>query len=182
MFKLHVIQAEFGDCLLIACGSSASPRHVLIDGGPRRVYLDHLRDVLEPLGCAGKQIDLAMLSHVDIDHVAGLIDLFSELRDQDAAGEDRLIQVNELWHNSFDRAVDPNGEIGPRFQGALLSAGPQTTALMTHSDIAIQGIKEGNTLRVLALQLGVSLNSTVSGRADAEGGWPNARKSGRAAT
>lgn len=163
MFKLHAVQAEFGDCLLLEFGSQAAPRFVLIDGGPQTVYQNHLRSVLEPLGAAGHRLDLVMLSHVDIDHVAGLIDLFSELRDQQANSDDPLIRIDGLWHNSFDRAIDPDASITPRLAAAFLAAGSQAASVMSDSDIALQGVKEGNTLRVLSLQLGIPLNSACNG-------------------
>jgi hypothetical protein len=158
MFKLHAIQAEFGDCFLLEFGSAAQPRFVLIDGGPPHNYQDHLKAVLTPLGAAAREIDAVILSHVDADHVAGLVEFFSELRDQRANGAPDLIQVNGLWHNSFDRAIDSQGEIVPRFQAALFAAGAQTAQMMASSTIALQGISEGNTLRVLAMQLGIPLN------------------------
>ena len=158
MFKLHAIQAEFGDCLLLEFGSAANRRFVLVDGGPPLNYQNHLKGVLKPLGQAGRVLDLVILSHVDADHIAGLVEFFSDLRDQRANGAAELIKVNGLWHNSFDRAIDSNGEIVPRFQAALAAAGAQAVQVMASSTIALQGIAEGNTLRVLAMQLGVPIN------------------------
>ena len=34
MFKVHAIQASFGDCLILEYGTAAAPKYVLIDGGP----------------------------------------------------------------------------------------------------------------------------------------------------
>lgn len=158
MFKFHVIQAEFGDCLLLETGTTASPRFILVDGGPPQNYRNHLRRVLAPLGSAGRELDLVILSHVDADHIAGLVDFFAELREQKAAGDPLLMNVNGLWHNSFDRSIDPQDEIAPRFQAALAAAGAQAAQVMDAGTIALQGITEGNTLRVLALQLGIPLN------------------------
>jgi len=158
MFKFHAIQAEFGDCLLLEFGSSANRRFVLVDGGPPLNYQNHLKEVLRPLGQAGRELDLVILSHVDADHVAGLVELFSDLRDQRANSTAELIKVNGLWHNSFDRSIDSQGEIIPRFQAALAAAGAQAAQVMASSTIALQGIADGNTLRVLAMQLSIPLN------------------------
>jgi hypothetical protein len=49
MFCLHVIQAEFGDCLLLEYGTAANPHFILIDGGPPTIFADHLRKILETL-------------------------------------------------------------------------------------------------------------------------------------
>jgi len=34
MFKVHALQAAFGDSLILEFGTSAQKRFVLIDGGP----------------------------------------------------------------------------------------------------------------------------------------------------
>ena len=159
MFKLHLIQAAFGDSLLLEYGSGDKPQYVLIDGGPRGTYKNHLRKVLEPLGQNGAELGLVMLSHVDTDHVTGLVDFFAELRDQKASEETLLIPAHALWHNSFGRTVDPEGTIAPRFAAtlsAVSTANVQT--LMSHSQAALLGIADGNKLRVLAMQLGISIN------------------------
>lgn len=157
MFKLHAIQAEFGDCLLIEHGTEAHPHHVLIDGGPQLNYKAHLRGVLKSVAQKGGALDLVILSHVDTDHILGLVDFFAEERDRKSAGDQPLIAVGGLWHNSFDRAIDINNTIAPKFMAAINAAG-QSANQITSTGIALQGIGDGNTLRVLALQLGIPLN------------------------
>ena len=47
-------------------------------------------------------VDLLMVSHVDDDHIHGILDLTGELlRDKAAHGRCSL-QVSSFWHNSFD--------------------------------------------------------------------------------
>ena len=159
MFKLHVIQAAFGDCLLLEHGSTEDPRLILIDGGPPGTYRKHLRGVLEDQAAQDRSLDLVMLSHVDADHITGLVDFFAELRDQASNGGTPLISAAALWHNSFSRALDPESTIAPRFAAAIASAtAPNALGVMSHSTAALLGIEQGNTLRVLAQQLGISIN------------------------
>ena len=47
MLKLHVVQAEYGDCLILEYGQQASPRYILIDGGPTTTYERHLQGLLQ---------------------------------------------------------------------------------------------------------------------------------------
>ncbi len=93
MFQLHVIQAEYGDCLLLEYGV-ASPRFILIDGGPQDIFPLHLRPVLTEIARTGAPLDLAVLSHVDNDHVIGLLEFFSELR----VANHGLPTPARLWH------------------------------------------------------------------------------------
>src|SRR4051812_10815212 len=43
-------------------------------------------------------VDVVMVSHVDDDHIQGLLDLTKEQRGQ----PDLPLDVTSLWHNSFD--------------------------------------------------------------------------------
>jgi len=42
MLTLHIIQAEYGDCLILEYGIQPNPKYILIDGGPqastRRIF------------------------------------------------------------------------------------------------------------------------------------------------
>ena len=80
MFRFHVVQAEYGDALLLEYGTANSPRFILIDGGPPGTYESHLRSVLAEVRRIAPTLDLAVLSHVDNDHVTGLLDYFAELQ------------------------------------------------------------------------------------------------------
>ena len=50
-------------------------------------------------------IDLIMVSHVDDDHINGILGLFREMRDRAMAGDPPLFKVKGLWHNSFDEII-----------------------------------------------------------------------------
>ncbi len=146
MFKLHAIQAEFGDSLLVEYGTASAPRFILVDGGPPGTFQNHLRSVLQQkVVPSGGELDRVILSHVDNDHVVGLLDLFAELRAQREAGDAELVTVGGLWHNSFRRTVDVDGQLQPRLQSLLALSGVQAT--MDHTAIWIKGIPEGNKLR-----------------------------------
>lgn len=154
MFNLRIVQANFGDCLILEYGTRAAPRFMLIDGGPEDVFTDHLRSEMAALHAAGHGLDLVAISHVDSDHITGLADLFAEIRDQRANGVPELIRVDALWHNSFARAIDPQNEIRPRF--AALAAMSQIAS--PHAGAAILGVREGNLVRQMATQLGIPIN------------------------
>jgi glyoxylase-like metal-dependent hydrolase (beta-lactamase superfamily II) len=68
--------------MILEYGTAAAPRFMLIDGGPEAVFDDHLEDELKKIKAAGGKLDLAAISHVDNDHIIGLLDLFTTIRDQ----------------------------------------------------------------------------------------------------
>lgn len=112
-FSLEVLRARKGDCLMLHYGTKAAPRLMLIDGGPSGVYRPYLRPRLERLrqargldDAAPLPIDVVMVSHLDDDHIQGILDLTSELRDQRVNREPLLVRVQSLWHNTFDDLLD----------------------------------------------------------------------------
>jgi beta-lactamase superfamily II metal-dependent hydrolase len=155
LFKLRIVQADFGDCFILEYGTEASPRFLLIDGGPEDVYRDHLRRQLRQIRNDGGKLDLVNVSHVDGDHIVGLLDLFAELREERANGEQETIEIDHVWHNSFAVALDPDGSIHTRLATALAAAG---TATMPMAMNGFLGISQGNRFRVNAIQLGLPLN------------------------
>jgi beta-lactamase superfamily II metal-dependent hydrolase len=154
MFRFHVVQAAFGDALLLEYGSAEAARFILIDGGPSGTFERHLRSVLEAVTPRTATLDLAVLSHVDNDHIIGMLDYFAELQ----AGTDALPRPAALWHNAFADTLDPDTVIAPRLQ-ALVTA--SRSSAMPASYSAVNGIGEGRSLRVRALAADVPVNPGV---------------------
>jgi hypothetical protein len=161
MLKLRVVQAAFGDCLILEMGTPAAPRYILIDGGPPKVYERHLRGELQKIAASGGKLDLMILSHVDNDHIIGLLDFTSELREQKAAGKPRLIGVDGLWHNSFSDTISKGADIETRMSAMMAAAGA-AAGTMTLSSMAVLGIGEGRKLRTDARLLGIPVNQGFS--------------------
>jgi len=85
MSKINFLPASNGDCILI----TTDKFNILIDGGMGRTYYRSLKDKLEEL----EQIDLVILTHIDEDHIAGLIELFKD--------EEIRPKVKKVWFNSL---------------------------------------------------------------------------------
>lgn len=122
--RLRVFFANDGDCLLL---TSADGRHVLVDGGRSTTFAEHTRPHLDELAAADEPLDLLVVSHIDADHISGVISLLEEV----AAWEVHDYQVHEgqnptfpaprtprpprilgLWHNSWrDQVKDLEGPI-----------------------------------------------------------------------
>jgi beta-lactamase superfamily II metal-dependent hydrolase len=109
LFTLEALPAEEGDCLLLHWGTRKKPVIALIDGGPGRVYENHLRPRLDELvanlGVDQLPLELVMVSHMDSDHIVGIKKLLAALKreiDNNAPAADRTIRMTRLWLNVFN--------------------------------------------------------------------------------
>lgn len=157
MFKLHVIQAQFGDSLLLEYGTAGKARYILIDGGPPGNYAADLRDALMQVPGVGGKLDLLVLSHIDNDHIVGVLDLLADVEDDQVSGRPLRLQVDQLWHNSFDRTLDPDGTISQQLQSIMSMAGAANMAMPLATD-AFFGVREGNRLQLIAQKLLIKQN------------------------
>jgi beta-lactamase superfamily II metal-dependent hydrolase len=110
MFLLEALQAKHGDCLILHYGPDDDPSLILIDGGPETVYrkvlLPRLAQIKEERSMTGPlPISLVMVSHIDDDHINGLLDLTDALIDDLADERPRRFAIDALWHNSFEDII-----------------------------------------------------------------------------
>jgi ribonuclease BN (tRNA processing enzyme) len=160
MLKLQLIQAEFGDSMILNFGSQEKPRYILIDGGPERTYKRHLKEELQVIKAAGGNgLDLVILSHVDTDHIIGLLDMLSDLQEQRSNGVQEILSIAGLWHNSFSDTIEDNaGSIQSRLRMLLANAGSAGAQVMSAAGMALSGIGQGRQLRLSASALSISIN------------------------
>ena len=157
MFVIRILQADYGDCFTLEYQDGGERRYALIDGGPGGTFARALGQEVARIAEAGGALDFVAISHVDGDHIGGVLELFAELEAQAAAGGPGLIAVRELWHNAFAKTIDTQGgAIQARFMAAMNNAAGATA--MLNSTAALQGIWQGNQLRIRALQLGIGIN------------------------
>jgi len=109
--KIELLPAGHGDCILIEYGPPDSPRRVLVDGGPARSY-PALAARLGRIPPDRRRIDLLVVTHVDADHIEGVLRL---LNDADLA-----VEIGEAWFNGYQH-LPPDDLLGPA-QGEIVSA------------------------------------------------------------
>jgi beta-lactamase superfamily II metal-dependent hydrolase len=119
VFRLTMFPAGDGDCLLLSYGESEAKgalRHILVDGGRKAAY-QGLKPRLQQIADAGETVELLVLTHIDADHIEGLL----------AMGADAGLPIvpKQVWYNGYDQMARLQA-FGPK-QGDEYSA--QLTAL-----------------------------------------------------
>ncbi len=159
--KLRVVQARYGDCLILESGYGKRKKHILVDGGPGKVYRPFLRGELQRIAQGGWQIDLLVLSHIDNDHVLGLLELMTELKGQHQKGQPWIVPVIRIWHNAFKKLVPEAGEDADAIEEDLL-----LTPNVPEGDDPEQpvdfGVGEGVKLNLADELLGIPRNSVYN--------------------
>src|SRR5687767_12062628 len=89
--------ARNGDAFLVTAEDDV-PIAVLVDGGYHSTVREHVIPDLRDLAGRGREIDLAVATHVDADHVSGLLRLFEA---NGHASAPQVIRIREVWHNSL---------------------------------------------------------------------------------
>lgn len=92
MLKVTALPANFGDCLWIEYGEDPKALNsVLIDGGTG--ISKPLKSKLKLLSERGGELELVVVTHVDRDHIAGMVALLKE----DFFG----VRVKDFWFNGL---------------------------------------------------------------------------------
>ncbi len=117
--NIRVLKAFHGDCIFITVDSGKVTERILIDGGPEATFgaspQGELRTLLTELDAQGKQIDLVILTHVDDDHIGGLIKAFEVKDGLTKLARKVLFNSGRLIHEYFKVKVDPDKEIPGNF-------------------------------------------------------------------
>jgi hypothetical protein len=96
--KIKPLKAFHGDSILISFHDehNGTTRNILIDGGPRNTYSKShrtLKKELEQIKHRNENVDLLVITHIDDDHIGGILRIF-EYED------DNLDIIKKFWFNS----------------------------------------------------------------------------------
>jgi hypothetical protein len=181
--KLTAFHAADGDCLLLASGDVV-PRRLLIDGGRKGSYDENTRTFLGELRDANGKLDLICVSHIDDDHITGVLRLVEDEVDWRAfefvSSEDpgvseprtpRPPEVAEVWHNGLFRLVgDELGDFAENVMSmvaTVLAGSPQAELRERAAELddIVTGERASMELsrRLSPEQLAIPLNAPVGG-------------------
>lgn len=191
MIVFEAVHAKFGDALLLRYEQGGRQRLWIIDGGPAGVWKNFLKPRLEQLrgGAETLTVDLAMLSHVDDDHVNGVLQMIGGIAEK-RPGAATWLDIRRFWHNSFADLLGSEGALkagqaslaglAQGAQAAMAGTGTLVAAggeLRTHRELAVlASIGQGRELRDYLVQLELEGNppfggvlSSTSGQQDIDG-------------
>lgn len=116
-----MLPAERGDCLWVTYGTDAEEHHLLIDGGPSetiKTLVPELERRIRALPGERDRVELAVETHIDADHIQGLVSLLAD--------PGRVPLFRDVWLNGYRHVV-------PEALGAR-DAEMLTASLLQHLD------------------------------------------------
>lgn len=111
-FRIEMLPAQHGDALWIEYGTARRTHRLLIDGGTIQTY-PYLIQRLEQIPGNERFFELIVLTHVDADHIEGLLRLFAD--------KPLPFAVDKVLFNGWRQMERHHGLLGP-MQGEFLSA------------------------------------------------------------
>ena len=103
--------AGCGDCLLIEWDGATGHHRLLIDGGMTSALDDGLGRYAAALPEGHLAVDVAVVTHIDIDHIGGMINAF----------RDHVVEAPSVWFNGLDeiRAADRGSRQGDELSSII---------------------------------------------------------------
>jgi beta-lactamase superfamily II metal-dependent hydrolase len=155
MYNVHLLPAAFGDGILIEYGQPGDEHYILIDGGPYYNF-EKLADAIKQVAPKLQTIDLLVITHIDIDHIDGIITLLNQ--------NNLPYTINEVWFNGYNELktleqIKPSDWLG-EVQGEYLSNLIKKRKLV-HNDTYFKGmavcVVDYNSLPVVNITGGMEL-------------------------
>lgn len=142
MLSLKMYPAKNGDAFLI----NANGNHLLVDGGFASTYTNYIAQDLAELSRQGNRISLVVCTHIDADHIGGLLAFFSANGCPDSRG----IEVDAVWHNSLrSLSSEPQGPCMPQDARVLESIKRRGFPLATERAADPISVRQGSSLAKL---------------------------------
>jgi hypothetical protein len=185
VLRLEALNARHGDALLLHYQTGTKRRFWIIDGGPGGTWNCVLRPRLEAIKGNNNEltVDLALLSHVDEDHVTGMVQMTKGLAQQ-SANAASFLDIRRFLHNSFADLVGSPVSLRRGMASLASVQGPAVAAMaanqssvrigsvrLNQREIAVvASINQGRDLRDNIEVLQLSGNHPFGGTLSSESG------------
>lgn len=146
MFRLEMLPARCGDCLLLEYGPPGASRLIVIDGGlgeTAAVLWNRLEGLRHERGAETLEIELLVVTHIDNDHIVGIIELLKAAHP--------TLMIHDIWFNGRPQlmglpAASSPAQGGGGLPGDLLGGADAgaPAALPTPADLL--GPRQGDAL------------------------------------
>lgn len=148
LFRIDMLPGREGDCLWIEYGDPKKPRRILVDGG-RQVAYATLKKRFAALPSNQRKFELLVLSHIDADHIEGLLKLITD--------PDLPVSFKDVWFNGkchLDKAQNFGAVQGEALSAGILKRGWKWNAAFKGKSVVIP---DSGRLPVKRLAGGMSL-------------------------
>lgn len=167
MLRFEILQAQYGDCFVLRWGEADDARVAVIDGGPAGVYQTSLKTRLMALKGADSTlaIDWVMVSHIDDDHINGLVAMMTELRNIADQQQTAPFRVRRFWFNAFEdlAGVKPEHADGAVAAVASLGLALPGGSFSHETQAVLASVGQGRNLRDALDALNISDNAPIGG-------------------
>ena len=97
--KIKMYPAKNGDAFLISSNMENDRNiNILVDAGYSSTFKEHIAPDLQTIHGHGGKLDLVVATHIDADHICGLIELFKQNGNAD---NPKIIHVSNIYHNTI---------------------------------------------------------------------------------
>jgi beta-lactamase superfamily II metal-dependent hydrolase len=160
--RIEVFPSASGDCLLI---TSSDGKRLLADAGLPDAYDEFIASHLAQLRTQQQQIDVVYVSHIDRDHIGGVLRMldhemkwrvFDHMQRRGKPFKQPTVprppQVGQIWHNAF---LDDIAKTEAVQLGAALAASANTLAGLNAAGLGDPGaVRQAERVEMLALSVG----------------------------
>jgi metallo-beta-lactamase superfamily protein len=112
VFTIQMLPARQGDALLVEYGPADAPRRILLDGGTPGTKTD-LRARLLELGPPPLTFELLVITHVDGDHIGGVLEMLED--------DPAIAAFGDVWFNAWRHLPGNENDFFGPVQGERLT-------------------------------------------------------------
>jgi metal-dependent hydrolase (beta-lactamase superfamily II) len=159
MIDIKMFKAENGDSFLLKFDNG---QNILIDMGTHITYKSEIKDELLKLNNVNHKIDLLVVSHIDNDHIGGVIEFIKDNK------KHQIIKVDEVWHNSYRHLNFTKKKvvkINQKYKTILKNIKSQYTPQIMNEGTSDVTFEQGSSLSSLLYKYDYSWNKSFSNRA-----------------
>lgn len=166
--RFHLLPADDGDCIFVeALAEDGSVTTMLIDGGRGHTY-SNWGPLLSKLLGRRRKIDLLVVTHIDADHIGGILSMLEH--------SDRDFDIGRIWFNGraqVEAALNPDAgreefgvaqadELSRAIVSAALSWNTETDGGPIHSELGEPAFDVGHFRMTVLTPTRAKLGSMAS--------------------
>jgi beta-lactamase superfamily II metal-dependent hydrolase len=157
VFRVEMLPAREGDCIVLTYGDAAHPRRVMVDCGRKGTYRS-IKKWLAALPVAERQFELLIVSHIDRDHIEGAIEMLADSK--------LAVSFGEVWFNGYHHLQAGDIETYGAVQGERLTEILSGPGQRWNGHFGGKSVELGRARKPIKLEDDLSLTLLSPGRGD----------------